>query len=73
MELKLGIVGSGGDGVVLLGELLAASAVASGLHCHMDKVFGPQIRGGESSVSLRISEASVLRSGDELDMLLVMQ
>ncbi len=73
MELSIGIVGSGGDGVVLLGELLARSAVAAGLHCYMDKVFGPQIRGGESSVSLRVSEQPVLRSADELDVLLVFQ
>lgn len=73
LELSLGIVGSGGDGVVLLGELLATAAADSGVHCFMDKVFGPQIRGGESSVNLRISEAAVLRSADELDVLLVFQ
>lgn len=72
-EISIGIVGSGGDGVVLLGELLARSAVAAGLHCYMDKVFGPQIRGGESSVSLRVSSHPVLRSSDELDVLLVFQ
>jgi pyruvate/2-oxoacid:ferredoxin oxidoreductase alpha subunit/Pyruvate/2-oxoacid:ferredoxin oxidoreductase gamma subunit len=72
-ELSLGIVGSGGDGVVLLGELLARAAVDSGVHCFMDKVFGPQIRGGESSINLRISESKVLRSADELAVLLVFQ
>ncbi|MCB1216632.1 2-oxoacid:acceptor oxidoreductase family protein [bacterium] len=72
-ELSIGIVGSGGDGVVLLGELLAQSAVAAGLYCYMDKVFGPQIRGGESSAILRISREEVLRSADELDVLLVLQ
>ena len=72
-ELTLGIVGSGGDGVVLLGELLARSAADSGVHCFMEKVFGPQIRGGESSISLRIADRPVLRSGDMLDVLLVFQ
>ena len=58
-DLTIGIAGSGGDGVILLGELLARSAASAGLHATLVKSFGPQIRGGETSarVLARVSAA----------------
>ncbi len=44
------ILGSGGDGVITAGNLLARSACHDGVYCQLTKLFGPQIRGGESGV-----------------------
>ncbi|MCD6497545.1 MAG: 2-oxoacid:acceptor oxidoreductase subunit alpha [Deltaproteobacteria bacterium] len=68
-ELTFGIVGSGGDGVLTAGNLLVQSAARDGLYCFMVKSFGPQIRGGESSCRIRVSDEQVLSQGDKLDVL----
>ncbi len=52
-ELNLGIVGSGGDGVMVCGEIIVSAAARKGLDCLMLKSYGPQIRGGESSCKIR--------------------
>ena len=70
-DLTIGIVGSGGDGVITAGELLVSSAANEGLYCFMLKSYGPQIRGGESSCRVRMSENQVFSQGDQLDILLV--
>lgn len=68
-DITIGIVGSGGDGVISAGELLVSAAAHDGLHATILKSFGPQIRGGESSCRVRISQESVLSYGDRLDVL----
>jgi len=68
-DITIGIVGSGGDGVVAAGDILANTAAHEGLHCMMVKSFGPQIRGGESSCRIRISEGKVHSQGNGLDIL----
>jgi 2-oxoglutarate ferredoxin oxidoreductase subunit alpha len=68
-EMTIGIVGSGGDGVVVAGEFLTLAAAMEGLFCLMVKSFGAQIRGGESSVKVRIDGSPVLSQGDKLDVL----
>lgn len=68
-DIVIGIVGSGGDGVISAGELLVSAAAHDGLHATILKSFGPQIRGGESSCRVRISQEAVLSYGDELDVL----
>lgn len=70
-SLSIGIAGSGGDGVVLLGELLARASARAGWHSMLLKSFGPQIRGGESSVRLRVSPAPLSWAGDSVDALLL--
>lgn len=65
----IGIVGSGGDGVVLLGTLLQRLAVAAGYYGQMEKYYGAQIRGGSSAVKLNICCASSAIPGDILDVL----
>jgi 2-oxoglutarate ferredoxin oxidoreductase subunit alpha len=69
-DLIVGIAGAGGDGVVSAGELVLDIAAQQGLFGMLFKSFGPQIRGGESSIRLRISTEPVLSQGDELDVLI---
>ncbi len=68
-DITIGIVGAGGDGVISSGELLVSAAAAEGLYATILKSFGPQIRGGESSCRVRISQEEVLSYGDALDVL----
>jgi 2-oxoglutarate ferredoxin oxidoreductase subunit alpha len=69
-DLIVGIAGAGGDGVVSAGELLIQVAAREGLYGMLVKAFGPQIRGGESSVRVRLSADPVLSQGDDLDVLI---
>ncbi len=69
-DLTVGIAGAGGDGVVSSGELLIQVGAHEGLFGMLVKSFGPQIRGGESSVRVRLSSSRVLCQGDDLDVLI---
>jgi 2-oxoglutarate ferredoxin oxidoreductase subunit alpha len=60
-------VGSGGDGVVTLGELLVSVAARAGAYAIMTKAFGPQVRGGESSCRVRIASAPLHGAGGDVD------
>lgn len=68
-DIAIGIVGSGGDGVITAGELLSGAAAAEGLNCMMVKSYGPQIRGGEAACTVRIGEAPIRSQGDGIDVL----
>jgi 2-oxoglutarate/2-oxoacid ferredoxin oxidoreductase subunit alpha len=70
-DLAIGIAGSGGDGVILLGEMLAKAATKVGLHAVLTKSFGAQIRGGESSSRIRISSEPLSYCGDKIDALFI--
>jgi len=69
-SLQVALVGSGGDGVALLGDLLLRMAADQGLFGVLVQSYGPQIRGGESAVILRIAEEEVLYEGDQVDLML---
>jgi 2-oxoglutarate ferredoxin oxidoreductase subunit alpha len=69
-SVVVAIVGSGGDGVALLGDLLLRMAARLGLYGMMVQSYGPQIRGGESAVVLRLSRTEVQYEGDRTDILL---
>ncbi len=69
-SITLAVVGSGGDGVALLGELVLRMAAQQGLYGIMVQSYGPQIRGGESAVMMRIARQEVLYEGDEVDLFL---
>ncbi len=69
-DLIVGIAGAGGDGVVSAGELLIQVGAREGLYGMLVKAFGPQIRGGESSVLVRLSSQPVTAQGDDLDVLI---
>jgi 2-oxoglutarate ferredoxin oxidoreductase subunit alpha len=68
-DITVGIVGAGGDGVIKVGDIIAHAAASAGLHCMMIKSFGPQIRGGETSCRVRMSEDKVHSPGNGLDIL----
>lgn len=68
-SLVLALVGSGGDGVALLGDLLLGMAAREGLYGMMVQSYGPQIRGGESAAILRLAEHEVQYEGDQVDIL----
>jgi len=67
-DLIIGMAGAGGDGIISAGESLMTAAALEGYHARMTKSFGSQIRGGESSVRLRISTGPVLSAGGALDV-----
>ncbi|HSQ59790.1 MAG TPA: 2-oxoacid:acceptor oxidoreductase family protein [Acidobacteriota bacterium] len=69
-SLVLALVGSGGDGVALLGDLILGMAAREGLYGMMVQSYGPQIRGGESAAIVRIADRETLYEGDEADVLL---
>jgi 2-oxoglutarate/2-oxoacid ferredoxin oxidoreductase subunit alpha len=71
VDLTIGVAGSGGDGVILLGEVLAKASAHVGLHTTLTKSFGPQIRGGESSVRVRVAEHPLSGADHRLDGLLL--
>ena len=70
-ELSLSIVGSGGDGAVAAGDILSFACARDGLHVIKTEAYGPQIRGGESSCTVRISATPIHAQADELDALVV--
>ena len=68
-SLVVAVAGSGGDGVALLGDLLMSIAAHQGLYGMLVQSYGPQIRGGESAVVLRLAESEVAYEGDQTDLL----
>ena len=67
-DLVIGMVGSGGDGIVSAGESLIAAAAYEGYYAMMTKSFGSQIRGGESSCRVRIASKRLDNPGGTLDV-----
>ncbi len=70
-DLTIAIVGSGGDGVVTMGDLLAVAAAREGLHVVKTEGYGPQIRGGESSCTVRVASRELFAQADAVDVLVV--
>ena len=70
-DVTLAIAGSGGDGVITAGDFIVQAAARKGLHAFMLKSYGPQIRGGESSARIRISDRPIYSQGDYVDFLVV--
>lgn len=68
----VGIAGSGGDGIVTIGELILGAVATGGYHAMMTKAFGPQIRGGESSCRVRIATSPLHCPGGEVDLAIVL-
>jgi 2-oxoglutarate ferredoxin oxidoreductase subunit alpha len=69
-SIVISLVGSGGDGVVLFGDLLLRMAARQGLYGMLVHSYGPQIKGGESAVTLRLAREEVCYEGDASDVLL---
>ena len=70
-QLTLSIVGSGGDGAVAAGDILSMACARDGLNIIKTEAYGPQIRGGESSCTVRMSSSPIYAQADELDALAV--
>lgn len=70
-DLTIAMVGSGGDGVVTMGDMIAQGAAREGLHVMKVEAYGPQIRGGESSCTVRVSADPIFSQGDSIDVLVV--
>jgi 2-oxoglutarate/2-oxoacid ferredoxin oxidoreductase subunit alpha len=71
--ITLSIVGSGGDGAVVAGDLLAMACAGRGLHVMKTEAYGPQIRGGESSSTVRISALPLYAQADVVDALVALR
>ncbi|HKB80491.1 MAG TPA: 2-oxoacid:acceptor oxidoreductase subunit alpha [Thermoanaerobaculia bacterium] len=70
-DITLSIVGSGGDGAVAAGDIISMACAGTGLHVIKTEAYGPQIRGGESSSTVRISAAPLTSQADSIDALVV--
>ncbi|MEJ2188516.1 MAG: 2-oxoacid:acceptor oxidoreductase subunit alpha [Acidobacteriota bacterium] len=70
-DLTIAMVGSGGDGVVTMGNMVAQAGAAEGLHVMKVEAYGPQIRGGESSCTVRVSADPIFAQGDDVQVLVV--
>ena len=70
-DVTITVVGSGGDGVVTLGELIAQVAAHEGLNVIKTEAYGPQIRGGESSCTVRVASSRIFSQGAAVDVLVV--
>ncbi|HKA37281.1 MAG TPA: 2-oxoacid:acceptor oxidoreductase subunit alpha [Thermoanaerobaculia bacterium] len=70
-DLTIAMVGSGGDGVVTMGTLIAQAGAREGLHVVQTEAYGPQIRGGETSCTVRVAAREVFAQGDTVDVLAV--
>jgi 2-oxoglutarate ferredoxin oxidoreductase subunit alpha len=70
-DLRMAMIGSGGDGVVTMGDMLAQCGAADGLNVMKVEAYGPQIRGGESSCTVRLCADPIFSQGDVVDVLVV--
>ena len=68
-SLTIGIVGAGGDGVVVLGSLLQRLAAWQAYFSQMPRYYGAQIRGGGSAVKLGLDGRCLSLPEDSLDIL----
>jgi len=68
-SITIGIVGTGGDGVVVLGSFLQKLAASQGYFSQMPRYYGAQIRGGGSAVKLGLDAECCSLPKDNLDIL----
>jgi 2-oxoglutarate/2-oxoacid ferredoxin oxidoreductase subunit alpha len=71
-EFALAVIGSGGTGVMLLGDLLLETAASSGLYGLLARTYGPEVRGGESGCFLRLGARPFEVLPDTLDLAVVL-
>lgn len=70
--LAIAITGSGGSGVVTMGTLFLKAIACAGYYGLLSRSSGPQIRGGESAVMLRLGADPVMCQDDEFKILLAL-
>jgi len=69
---SMALTGAGGNGVVTMGLLLLKAISAAGYYALMTRSSGPQIRGGESAVMLRVGAQPVRCQDDRFQLLLAL-
>lgn len=73
MEHKVLIGGSGGQGVMLLGTMLAIAAINENRQCTCLPAYGPEMRGGTANCTVIVSDEPVLTpSPDSVQTVIVM-
>jgi len=70
-DITIAMVGSGGDGIVTMGDVLSQAGARDGLNVLKTEAYGPQIRGGESSCVVRLSADEIREQPDRVDVLIV--
>lgn len=70
-DLTFSMVGSGGDGVITMGSMVAQAGASVGLNVMKVEAYGPQIRGGESSCTVRVSADPIYAQRDRSQVLVV--
>ena len=68
-SISLSVTGSGGSGAVTTGLILLEAAARAGYFGMLSRSAGPQIRGGESAVMLRLGAAPLQCMDDRFDLL----
>jgi len=59
VDLHIRVAGFGGQGVLLLGEVLAEAGLDAGLHVSWLPSYGPEMRSGTSNCHVRISSQTI--------------
>lgn len=59
MRKEVFMAGSGGQGVLLIGQLLAQAALEEGLEVSWFPIYRPEVRGGFTSCTVVVAEGSV--------------
>ncbi|MCS7280974.1 MAG: 2-oxoacid:acceptor oxidoreductase family protein [Desulfobacterota bacterium] len=73
MRYDIRISGSGGQGIVLLGIIIAEAAILEGLNVAQTQSYGPEARGGSSKSEIVISDEEIdYPKAQRLDCLLAM-
>ena len=70
--LSVAITGSGGSGVVTTGQMLLMAVANAGYHGLMSRSAGPQIRGGESAVMLRVGTRDITCLDDRFELMMAL-
>ncbi len=72
-RVEIRLAGSGGQGVVLAGVILAEAAILSGKNAAQSQAYGPQSRGGASRADVVIAEGAIgFPQAQSLDVLLAL-
>jgi len=71
-SVSLAIVGSGGAGVMTIGEMLLTAAARAGWYGLMTRSNGPQIRGGEAAALITVSAEPARFYPETFDFLLAL-
>ena len=71
-RIAIAVVGSGGSGVMTVGELLLRSAAEAGWYGMMRRSSGPQIRGGEAAAYVDLSTSPLESPCEYFNILLAL-